>query len=99
MSYFVLCTFDLKNATRQDYDNAYADLENLGLKKVIVSDQGGKVVIPTTTVAGTYTGSSAGAVRDSVCEKVKKAFTARRLVSETFVLVGGDWAWSVATTG
>jgi hypothetical protein len=49
MSFFVLCTFDLKNANRQDYENAYADLEELGLKRVIVGDQGGKVVIPTTT--------------------------------------------------
>lgn len=99
MSYFVLCTFDLKNASRQDYDSAYADLEKIGLKKVIVSDQGGKVVIPTTTVAGTFTGSSAGTVRDSVCEKTKKAFATRQLVSEIFILVGGNWAWSGATTG
>ena len=27
MSYFVLCTFDLKDASYQDYQNAYADLE------------------------------------------------------------------------
>jgi hypothetical protein len=98
MGYFVLCTFDLKNAGRQDYDTAYADLERLGLKKVIVSDQGGKVVIPTTTVAGTLNGSSAATIRDSVSEQIKKAFAARRLASEIFILVGGNWAWSGATT-
>jgi hypothetical protein len=58
MSYFVLCTFDLKSASRQDYDNAYADLEKIGLKKVVTSDQGGKAVIPTTTVAGTLLAST-----------------------------------------
>lgn len=99
MSYFVLCTFDLQHASREDYDNAYSDLERLGLKKVVVSDQGGNVVIPTTTVAGTFTGSTAVTVRDSVSEKIKKAFAARQLVSEIFTLVGGDWAWSGATTG
>jgi hypothetical protein len=98
MSYFVLCTFDLKNANRQDYDNAYADLEKFGLKKVIVGDQGGNVVIPTTTVAGTFTGANAGAVRDFVREKAKTAFAARRFVSEIFVLVGDNWAWGGATT-
>jgi len=34
MNYFVFCTFDLKNGTANDYKNAYADLEKLGLKKV-----------------------------------------------------------------
>jgi len=98
MSYFVLCTFDLKNANRQDYENAYADLEELGLKRVIVGDQGGNVVIPTTTVTGPFTGANASAVRDFVREKVKKAFAARRFVSEIFVLVGDNWAWGGATT-
>ena len=98
MSYFVLCTFDLKNANRQDYENAYADLEKLGLKKVIVGDQGGSVVIPTTTVAGTFNGDNASAVRDFVREKAKAAFAARRLVSEIFVLVGDNWAWGGAST-
>src|SRR5437870_3218829 len=37
MSYFVVCTFDLKNATRTDYENAYADLANLGLRKTVVA--------------------------------------------------------------
>jgi len=98
MSYFVTCTFDLKNASRQDYQNAYADLENIGLKKVIVYAGDKKYVIPTTTTAGTFTGTSAVSVRDFVREKVKNAFTARRLTSEIFVVVGGDWTWGAATT-
>jgi len=34
MSYLIFCTFDLKNASSVDYDNAYADLKALGLSKV-----------------------------------------------------------------
>ena|SRR6266404_8799174 len=98
MSYFVVCTFDLKNASSTDYKSAYADLEKVSLKKVMVSDQGNNVVIPTTTVAGTFTGTSAGAVRDYVRDKVKSAFAARGFSSEIFVGVGGDWAWGAATT-
>lgn len=98
MSYFVLCTFDLKDANRQDYDNAYADLEKIGLKKVMVSDKGGKAVIPTTTVAGTFTGVDALTVRDFISQKVKASFAARRLLSEIFVVVGDNWAWCGATT-
>jgi hypothetical protein len=33
MAYLVTCTFDLSNATSQDYQTAYADLASLGLKK------------------------------------------------------------------
>jgi hypothetical protein len=47
MSYFVVCTFDLKNATRTDYQNAYADLKELGLHKTVVSSQNKEVVAPT----------------------------------------------------
>jgi hypothetical protein len=48
MAYRVTCTFDLKNATRQDYENAYGDLEKIGLKKVVVANDGSKVIAPTT---------------------------------------------------
>ncbi len=98
MAYLVTCTFDLKNATRTDYQNAYADLEGIGLKKVIVSDQGNEVVTPTTMTIGTFNGQSAGAVRDYVRDNVQGAFRSRRFSSEIFVTVGGDWAWGGATT-
>ena len=98
MAYLVFCTFDLKNASSQDYQNAYADLEKLGLKKVQETDGGGDVVIPTTSVMGTFNGNSAGAVRDDVRNWVKNAFSARRFKSEIFVVVGGDWAWGAGTT-
>lgn len=98
MSYFVICTFDLKNASRQDYQTAYGDLAGIGLNKVVVSDQGGKVVIPTTTTAGQFNGNSAGKVRDYVCEQVRSKLAARGFSSEIFVAVGGDWAWGGRTT-
>jgi hypothetical protein len=40
MAYLVTCTFDLKNATYQDYRDAYADLAQLGLEKVVVVRSG-----------------------------------------------------------
>lgn len=98
MVYLVFCTFDLKNASSQDYQNAYADLEELGLKKVQKADGGGDVVIPTTSVMGTFNGNSAEAVRDDVRNWVKNVFSARRFKSEIFVVVGSDWAWGAGTT-
>jgi len=98
MSYLVYCTFDLKNASSQDYQDAYAALKKIGLKKVITSGSGSDVVVPTTSAIGTFNGTDASAVRDDVQKKVKDAFTALRLKSEIFVVVGGDWAWGAATT-
>lgn len=98
MTYLAFCTFDLKNASSQDYQNAYADLEKIGLKKVVKADNGNNIVIPTTAAMGFLTGSSAGAVRDSVSEAVRAAFAVRRFKSEIFVVVGGDWGWGAVTT-
>ena len=98
MSYLVLCTFDLKNASSQDYKNAYADLEKIGLTKIQKSDKGGDVVIPTTSAMGTFNGSSSSEVRDQVRGKVKAAFAARKFKSEIFVAVGQSWSWGATTT-
>ena len=98
MSYGVFCTFDLKNASSKDYQNAYADLEKLGLKKVVAGTTG-DVVIPTTSVFGSFNGSSAASVREDLRQRVKNAFQARGFDSEIFVFVGGeDWTWGSTTT-
>lgn len=98
MSYLAFVTFDLRNASSQDYKNAYADLAEIGLAKVHKSDKGGDVVIPTTAAMGTFSGTGSGQVRDYVRDKVKAAFAARRFSSEIFVAVGENWAWGAATT-
>lgn len=99
MSFGVVCTFDLKGASSTDYQNVYADLERLGLFRAQDNSSGGKTVIPTTTVLGSYSGTSASAVRDDVRAKVKAAFASRGLRSEIFVVVGWpDWTWGSQTS-
>lgn len=98
MTYFVVCTFDLKNASYDDYQTAYGDLAQLGLSHTITSSQGSRVLLPTTTCAGEFNGTSVAAVRDDLSEKVRKTFSARGFTSEIFLAVGGDWAWAHRTT-
>lgn len=98
MSYIVFCTFDLKNASYSDYENAYADLVKIGLEKVIISDQGNEIVIPTTSTIGEFQGSSSGDLRDKIRNQVKSAFNNRGFDSEIFILVGNDWSWGATTT-
>jgi len=69
MSYLVFCTFDLKNATSTDYQNAYADPGKIGLKKVHKSDQGHDVVIPTTATTEDFNGTSAASVRNDIRDR------------------------------
>ena len=98
MSYLVFCTFDLKDASSQDYQDAYADLTKLGLSKVQKNSQGANNVIPTTAAMGFLNGSGASAVCGDIRDKVQAAFKARRFTSEIFVVVGGDWSWVAGTT-
>lgn len=98
MDYLVSCSFDLKRASSDDYKNAYFELEKIGLKKVIISDGGGNVVIPTTMVVGKFNGDSAASVRDYIKNLVKNIFKLRNFSSEIFVVVGGDWAWGSENT-
>lgn len=98
MSYLVFCTFDLKNASRQDYTTAYNDLAKIGLVKVHQGGDGGQAVIPTTAAMGFFNGAGAKAVVESVRDSVRAAFNARRFKSELFFTAGGDWAWVPATT-
>lgn len=98
MSFLVFCTFDLKSASSQDYQNAYADLEKLGLKKVHENTSGRNDVIPTTSAMGFFDGKNASAVCTDVRGRVQAAFQARRFKAELFLVSGGDWAWIAATT-
>jgi len=98
MSYFVICTFDLKNASWTDYQTAYADLANIGLHKTVVSGQGTNVVAPTTMTMGEFDGTDSASICDHVRNRVQAAFRARHFSSEIFVVVAGNWAWGASTT-
>ena len=76
MSYFVVCTFDLTNADSEDYAVAYDELESIGLMREVNGNKG-KVKLPNTTVAGKFTGDSAGTIRDKIRKDVKNAFKKR----------------------
>ena len=98
MSYFATCTFDLKNGSRDDYTNAYADLAKIDLATSLQSSQGNKIVLPTTTTAGEFNRTDTGSIRDALIRSVVAAFTARGFTSEIFITVGGDWSWGHRTT-
>ena len=97
MSYSAFCTFDLKGASSADYKNAYGDLEEIGLERVVVGSKR-DVVIPTTSAYGTFDGSSVRSVMEHVRSGVQGAFKARGFKSEIFVVVGENGTWGSTTT-
>jgi hypothetical protein len=74
MSYLAVCTFDLKNADYDDYKSAYAALEQIGLKKAVVSSNNKTIVAPTTMTLGEFNGANTGSIPDWVRDQVKSAF-------------------------
>lgn len=103
MSYTVMCTFDLKNATQQDYNNAYSDLAQIGMRKVVVGVDGNGAgtqrVIPTTTViADNIAGTSSDQVATVFRNAIGAKFRARRLKSEIFVVAGAQGFWAADRT-
>lgn len=98
MGYLVFCTFDLKNATAKDYQNAYADLDAIGLKRVHKTSGGAESVVPTTSAMGFFDGSDPAKVCEAIRDRVRAAFKARGLKSELFIVTGENWAWVASTT-
>lgn len=93
MSYLAVLTFDLHNADSEDYACADRQLAEVGLSKRLTADAGGVVQLPYNTYVGSFTGVSAGNVRDYVRERAKQALMACKLRGRLFVMAGGDWAW------
>jgi hypothetical protein len=98
MSYFVFCVFDLKGATREDYLYAYVDFAELGLRKLVKSENGPSFKLPTTAVMGMFDGRSVEDVRSIVGKKVQSMFKARGLRADFFVIASSDWACAGEST-
>ena len=94
MSYIAIVSFDIKNGSTKDYENVYKGFETIGLKRIITSDNGKNILLPTTTTAGQFSEQTAVAVRDDLCTKTEAVFTRNGIHGEIFIAVGGDWAWS-----
>ncbi len=93
MGYLVTVSFDLSNASSEDYEVAYAELAFIGLYKQVLNGNGEALALPTTTCVGDFSGTSAESVRDHVRQQIDSAFNVHAFEYEIFVSVGGDWAW------
>lgn len=97
MSYLVLCTFDLENASSEDYNNAYKVLKKIGLSKEVTSDTNSIVTLPNTVTMGKFNGVSSSLIKEDVLTQIKNEFKALRLKSKIFITVSSGWSWSQST--
>lgn len=92
MSYLVFCTFDLKDARREDHLYFYVELAKIGLKKTVKADDGRNIDIPAQAAMGMFEGQNVNEVRSSVAKSIQRVFKDQGYSGEFFVVVSGDWA-------
>lgn len=98
MTYLVVVSFDIKNEAASDYKNIYEELKNIGLRDRLADHEGRERELPTSTVAGTFKGSSAKNVRNDICTRVGEAFRNAHIKGKIFISVGRDWMWGIRNT-
>lgn len=93
MSRIVIVTFDLKAGSGDDYNKVYDEFKKIGLSKELISDNGIKVNLPTTTTAGEFTGTNSSSISEEILKKCEAIFKKIGVNGEIFVMVGDDWSW------
>ena len=98
MSFLVVVSFDIKDASSKDYENLYNSFEKIGLKRSVKADDGKLYNVPTTTtVVGEFTGQTSAKVRDDLRELVKTAYRINKLTGDFFINVGNNWTWTISS--
>ena len=93
MSYLVSVSFDIENASSDQYNQVKEELNDIGFSDTISGNAKVKVKLPDNTFAGEFEGSSSTKIRDDLRKQVKEIFKSLNLKAEIFIHVGGNWAW------
>jgi len=98
MSYLVTVTFDIENATSQNYIDISNSFQRLGLFTFIKGHDNRNIDLPSNTYSGEFNGISVENIRNDICDRVQRAFINLKLQAKIYVVVGGDWGWGMRTT-
>jgi len=85
--FYAVCTFDLKDGQKADYDAAYAALEEFGLSRFVERASGKEETLPASTVAGVVDGFDLGAVKYALQENIKRKFQADGIQAHVYLQV------------
>jgi hypothetical protein len=87
-----LVSFDLHNASEEDYSKFYTALAKIGLFHWVKGNIG-KLELPHSAVIGDFTGISVESVGDQVRSSVVQILDATTLKGFIFVVVGENGTW------
>lgn len=92
----VIATFDIRNATSEDYEHVTEELEALGLYKEVTGDKDFSTSLPNNTYAGEFNAvDDTKAFAKEIRDTIKKIITARNKRAKVYVVVApGKWAWA-----
>jgi hypothetical protein len=95
MAVFVHVTFDLYEASAEDYACVQQGFQNLDLADYVYSSKGRYVELPYNTFAGEYENvTDVAAFADAVLAAIKGVFANCGVTGRVFALVAGNtWAW------
>jgi hypothetical protein len=94
VSYQVVVTFDLVDASSEQYRCVRDELSSMGLYSLVIGSNDQTIDLPYNTFQGDFYGSSSGELRDSIRSRMVEAFRRCGVTGPIFVTVGGvDWTW------
>ncbi len=94
MSYQVVVTCDLIDASAEDYERVRRELAKIALYDT-VDGKSGLIKLPRNTFQGEWSSTSAQRVADAVKNQVAEALERCTIKGPIFVSVGGeDWTWA-----
>jgi hypothetical protein len=92
--YQVVVTFDLVDASSEQYRCVRDELSSMGLYSLVIGSNDQTIDLPYNTFQGDFYGSSSGELRDSIRSRMVEAFRRCGVAGPIFVTVGGvDWTW------
>lgn len=97
MSFFVTLTFDLTNASSDDYEFIEDELDSLGLYNELEGKKR-SIKLPNNTYGGEFNGENTLEVKSYIAENVKIIFKKLTVKSTYFITVGSGWSWLKGST-
>ena len=98
MIYQVVVTFDLVDASSDQYSCVREELSGMGLYNLVFGEEDRRVDLPHNTFVGDLYGSNVDEIRNSIRSQMKDAFRGCGVTGLILVTVGGpEHTWGTAT--
>ena len=101
MSWLVILSYELYNASQTDFAKVNRGLKSLGLINEIISEYGTTNELPMHTFAGQFSkdaDNTSTEIVNYIKENTKKIFEEAEVEGKMFVAAGENWSWGELVT-